>query len=314
MSIPNPTYYGNTTPRTAVSYDGFRVCYTEIRYPSANPNPIPNTTGRKPHTGVVLLCGDLMTSPSLGVLSHLLAADTTLPIYLMDRGRESYLRPSSSPRTASVETMIQHEIEDIAAVLRETGARAVLGVNGGALVALHAALALCSSEDDESLIRQLVVFEPTLVTEAGFEKGRARFEQEVEERRRGHALSTAMGLSCLGTWKIRMAFKLMVKMVGDMDPEDAKQHEEHDIWMNGGRKEGRQERELDAPGRFGPKWVAIDPVAGKENDPSVFIRPDKDDLEDGEVPMIWAPATTVRFDFQLISQTQESEWVEKLAC
>ncbi|MET9490865.1 alpha/beta hydrolase [Nocardia sp. NPDC006630] len=98
--------------------DGTRIGYRQI--------------GEGP--GLVLVHGAMMASKDFETLAGLLAADFT--VYVPDRrgrGRSGPFGPGYGIRT---------EIDDLAALLEETGAHYVFGLSAGATVALHAARAL----------------------------------------------------------------------------------------------------------------------------------------------------------------------------
>jgi pimeloyl-ACP methyl ester carboxylesterase len=82
---------------------------------------------------------------------------------------------------------IQAEVQDLAAVLRETGARGVFGLSAGAVIALEAARSLPGSID------KLALYEPPLefdgVTQTSW---LARYERELEAGRLAAALVTVM--------------------------------------------------------------------------------------------------------------------------
>ncbi|WP_327139446.1 alpha/beta fold hydrolase [Nocardia sp. NBC_01327] len=84
--------------------------------------------------GLVLVHGAMMASKNFETLADLLAADFT--VYVPDRrgrGMSGPFGPNYGIRT---------EIDDLAALLEETGAHYVFGLSAGATVALHAARAL----------------------------------------------------------------------------------------------------------------------------------------------------------------------------
>jgi len=102
-------------------------------------------TGRGP--AVVILHGSMESARSHTLLAQALAGDFT--VYLPDRrgrGMSGPHRPDHSVRT---------EVEDLQAVLAESGAQAAFGVSAGGLVVLEAARTLPG-------IRKIAVYEPAL--------------------------------------------------------------------------------------------------------------------------------------------------------
>jgi pimeloyl-ACP methyl ester carboxylesterase len=95
---------------------------------------------------VVLLHGGLQTSANFTRLARLLA--TTHTVYVPDRRGRGQSGPASPGHG------LRAEIEDLRAVLDETGARDVFGLSSGAVVALRAAI--------EMPIDRLALYEPPL--------------------------------------------------------------------------------------------------------------------------------------------------------
>lgn len=119
---------------------------------------------------VVLLHGGLQTSANFTRLAAALAGSFT--VYVLDRRRS---RPDHSLRT---------EIDDLAAVLEETGAANVFGLSSGAVVALQGALEL-------PRIERLALYEPPL-RHGDFDPVAwlPRFEKELAAGRTAAAMVT----------------------------------------------------------------------------------------------------------------------------
>jgi hypothetical protein len=97
------------------------------------------------------------------------------------------------------------ELDDQAALLPASGARFVLGISGGAGVALEAALAMSESDSkdgDGGLVQKVAIFEPRLLCGdwGAFERGRERFEREIDEGKTAAALIAALKMSEMGWW------------------------------------------------------------------------------------------------------------------
>lgn len=97
------------------------------------------------------------------------------------------------------------ELEDLAALPRATGARFVLGISGGACVALEAVLTMSGSDSEDGdggLVRKVAIFESQLVCGdwGAFERGRERFEREIDEGKTAVALIVALKMSEMGWW------------------------------------------------------------------------------------------------------------------
>ncbi|GAA3192670.1 alpha/beta fold hydrolase [Nonomuraea roseoviolacea] len=134
--------------------------------------------------GVVLLHGMMQSGPSNIELARALAGTHTC--YVPDRrgrGASGPRRPGHSARS---------DVEDVCALLDATGARDVIGVSAGAIIALLTAL----SRPD---VRRVVAFEPPLGLDgAGDPDWIARFDREIAEGRIEAALVTGMLAARLG--------------------------------------------------------------------------------------------------------------------
>ncbi|KAE9372983.1 alpha/beta-hydrolase [Stipitochalara longipes BDJ] len=180
-----------------------------------------STSNRVPKPGLVILHGGLECSHSHAELA--LALCSTLPIYLPDpRGRGASSDPGS-------DFSMQTEINDLKALLLATGARYVLGISSGAMIASYAVLELSTNTSGEGrLIEKVATFEPSILLDdfALLEKSRKRFESEIDEGKIAEALITALGMTGMGNWFLSMvprwllvplaklALKLELKGVG----------------------------------------------------------------------------------------------------
>src|SRR5690349_2181487 len=102
--------------------------------------------GSKP--ALIIVHGAMQSSDSHRELA--LALADTFTVYLPDRRGRGLSGPF--PQTGYG---VQTEVDDLAVLLRQTGARHVMGVSAGALVCLSAALTVPQ-------IAQAVIFEPPL--------------------------------------------------------------------------------------------------------------------------------------------------------
>jgi pimeloyl-ACP methyl ester carboxylesterase len=124
---------------------------------------------------VVLLHGGMQTSDNFTKLARSLA--TTFTVYVPDRRGRGLSGPARSGHG------LRTEIDDLAAILDETGARNVFGLSSGAVVALRAAM--------ELPIERLALYEPPL--KHGDHDPLAwlpRFEKELSRGRRAAAFVT----------------------------------------------------------------------------------------------------------------------------
>ncbi|MBN6056873.1 alpha/beta fold hydrolase, partial [Nonomuraea sp. RK-328] len=158
--------------KTAVEYvtsaDGTSIAY--------------RTLGSGP--GVVLLHGMMQSGPSNIELARALAATHT--VHVPDRRG----RGESGPQGPGHD--VGKDVEDVRALLDATGARDVVGVSAGAILALLTAL----SRPD---VRRVVAFEPPLGLDGAGDPGWiARFDREIAEGRIEAALVTGMLAARLG--------------------------------------------------------------------------------------------------------------------
>jgi pimeloyl-ACP methyl ester carboxylesterase len=128
--------------------------------------------------GLVVVHGSMQSAVSQLDLARMLAADRT--VHLLERrgrGRSGPYPPRSSTAT---------EVDDLAVVLRATGARAALGISSGALLVARAALTEPSLED-------VLLFEPPLVVDTSLSLDFVeRFRAELAADDLPNAMVTAM--------------------------------------------------------------------------------------------------------------------------
>ena len=136
------------------------------------------TCGSASGPGVVLLHGSMESARSHTRLALALADEFT--VYLPDRrgrGMTGPYRPGHGIRT---------EVEDLDAVLAESGAELVFGVSAGGLAALEAART-------RPAIRKVAVYEPALLLDASWPTDWiSRFDQEIAQGNVAAALITSM--------------------------------------------------------------------------------------------------------------------------
>jgi pimeloyl-ACP methyl ester carboxylesterase len=172
----NTTMTAEMTAGSVISRDGTRIGYLRL--------------GQGP--AVVVLHGSMESARSHTQLALTLA--DTFTVYLPDRrgrGMSGPYSPGYSIRT---------EVEDLEAVLAESGAQMVFGVSASGLIALEAARTL-------PVIRKVAVYEPALLMDDGTRHTGwlTRFDQEMAQGKVGAALITSM----YGLDLAPPAFKLM---------------------------------------------------------------------------------------------------------
>jgi pimeloyl-ACP methyl ester carboxylesterase len=134
--------------------------------------------------GVVLLHGAMESGQSHLQLAEKLAAGFT--VYLPDRRGRGLSGPFGSDYS------VAREVEDLNAVLRETGAGRVLGVSSGALITLRAALTLPN-------LRKVVIFEPPLLVDGpAIAASLARLDAALAQGNMASALVTGMLAAQIG--------------------------------------------------------------------------------------------------------------------
>ncbi|WP_255654898.1 alpha/beta fold hydrolase [Cohnella sp. REN36] len=105
---------------------------------------------------------------------------------------------------------VQNEVEDVEALLAETGAPYVMGVSSGALVALQASLVVPS-------IRKTAIFEPPLPVKGSVSMDfLPRFQQELAEGKLSSALVTGMLGAQLGPSVFNALPRWMLKRLTEM--------------------------------------------------------------------------------------------------
>ena len=166
MSDMKPTMTSNANLKMAtgsvVSRDGTRIGYLKV--------------GRGP--SVVLLHGSMESAGSHTLLAQMLADAYT--VYLPDRRG----RGGSGPHRP--DHGIHTEVEDLEAVINESGAQMVFGVSAGGLVCLEAVRRLPA-------IRKVAVYEPALLMDGTRHTAwLSRFDEEMARGDVGAALITSM--------------------------------------------------------------------------------------------------------------------------
>jgi pimeloyl-ACP methyl ester carboxylesterase len=133
-------------------------------------------TGHGP--AVVIMHGSMESAASHTLLARALADDFT--VYLPDRrgrGRSGPHRPGHGIRT---------EVEDLRAVLAQSGARRAFGVSAGGLIVLEAARILPDLD-------KVALYEPALVADgAKYTAWLPRFDREMAAGKVGAAMVTSM--------------------------------------------------------------------------------------------------------------------------
>jgi pimeloyl-ACP methyl ester carboxylesterase len=130
-----------------------------------------------------VLHGAMESSRNHLQLAEALADSVT--VYLPDRRGRGLSGPYPVGYTVAT------DIEDMDALLTETGARYVFGVSSGALIWLHAALALPA-------IQKAAIFEPPLVIGGDSSMLMRRFDGEIAQGHVAAALTTGMKAARLG--------------------------------------------------------------------------------------------------------------------
>ncbi|KAK9342596.1 Alpha/Beta hydrolase protein [Lipomyces starkeyi] len=164
--------------------------------------------------GVVILHGTMESSRSHFELAEALAPNFT--VYLPDR------RGRSLSGTYGPGFTIRKEVEDVDALLAETGSHFVLGVSSGGLVALQAAL-------DLKTIHKAVIFEPPLVINDSISTDWVeRYDNEMANGKVASALVTGMlgaqmgppTLQRMPKWLLVLFTKFWMAREGSSDGSD----------------------------------------------------------------------------------------------
>lgn len=135
-------------------------------------------TGRGSGPGVVLVQGAMGTATDFDDLARALSPDFT--VHTPDRrGR------GMSPRTYEDDHDIARDVEDLQAVLAETGSSRVFGLSSGAVITLEAARTLPS-------VTHAAVYEPPFYATGVSHSGIARLGREIDRGDLPSALVTAL--------------------------------------------------------------------------------------------------------------------------
>lgn len=157
-----------STTASVISKDGSTIGYRQL--------------GHGP--GVVLVQGTMGSAQNFMELAGLLS--DTFSIYVPDRRGRGL---SSLPYTPDYR--IQNDVDDLDALLRETGAQHVFGLSSGAIIALQAARTLPA-------IRKLAIYEPPLFIDGAPIALVRRYEREMADGKVAAALITAMKAAQMG--------------------------------------------------------------------------------------------------------------------
>ena len=132
--------------------------------------------GRGP--GLVLVQGTMGTAHHFTQLAQMLADAFT--VYVPDRRGRGISGPGGKDYN------IGKEVDDLEAVLTETGSHYIFGLSSGAMISLQAALTLPT-------IHRLAIFEPPLFTRSSLPAALiARYEKEMSQGKVAAALVTGM--------------------------------------------------------------------------------------------------------------------------
>lgn len=165
---------------------------TSVGNPSTTAAPERCTTGFvTAHDGTTIGYRQLGHGPGAVVVhgaassgyNHMQMAEAladTFAVYLLDRRGRGLSGPYGE------EYSIQQEVEDLDALLSETGAHYVFGVSSGGIICLEAALSLTA-------IHKAAIYEPPLsLTRAASAAILTRFDQEMAQGKAAAALITGM--------------------------------------------------------------------------------------------------------------------------
>lgn len=147
---------------------------------------------------VVIVHGAMQDGASQADLAELLAP--SYAVHLMDRrGRGS----STAPLVADPDL----EVEDLRTVIETTGARRIIGVSSGAILAARLALRVPGLE-------RLVLFEPPLSIDDSMGLSRtAAFDAAIAAGDLGRAMAVAMRIAEMGPpWMFRLPVPLLAAM------------------------------------------------------------------------------------------------------
>ncbi len=191
MTDNNQLRDGARTTGEVTSRDGTRIGYIRVGGSSQNP-------------GLVLLHGSMESAQSHLQLAEALADRFT--VYLPDRrgrGMTGPYGPGYGIRT---------EIDDLDALLTETGAHDVFGVSASGLVALEAARTLPD-------VHKIAVYEPALLTKPEQSDWLQRFDKQLAKGKLEAAMVTSMKgltlgppiLNVMPTWLLAALTSLALK-------------------------------------------------------------------------------------------------------
>jgi pimeloyl-ACP methyl ester carboxylesterase len=142
------------------------------------------TTGSGP--GLVVVHGALQSASSYEKFAEALADEFT--VHVVDRRG----RGTSAPHAA--DHSLRTEVDDIAAVVRRTGAQRLFGLSSGALIALESALALPD-------VTHVAAYEPPVTAPGLKQHVFERYEQEIAAGKNAEALVTiGLGLEVGPKW------------------------------------------------------------------------------------------------------------------
>ena len=168
--------------------------------------------------GVVVLHGAMESSCSHLQLAHALADCFT--VYLPDRRGRGLSGPYAAAHSVAT------DIADMDALLAKTGAELVFGVSSGAIIWLHAALALPA-------IRKAAIFEPPLLIDRDVALPLIRrFDDEIARGKIAAALITGMQAARLGPPIFdRIPRWLLARMTGAMLAQEDRRAGPSDVTM-----------------------------------------------------------------------------------
>lgn len=192
----------NYTTQSVTSRDGTVISYRQM--------------GRGP--GLVILHGAMETAASHMELAEKLADRYT--IYAPDRRGRGLSGP------ARADYSMRKEVEDLDALLTQTGAHAVMGVSAGGLILLQAALELPA-------IRKAPLFEPALVADRARAAAMlAALERDLDRGDMTAALITGMKSAEMGPGFFRsLPNWLLERLTGAMMASEEKKAQPGDVTM-----------------------------------------------------------------------------------
>jgi pimeloyl-ACP methyl ester carboxylesterase len=167
--------------------------------------------------GMVVVHGANLSSQNFMQLAKQLADAFT--VYVPDRRGRGLSGPFGENYS------IKKEVEDLEALLTQTGACHVFGISSGGLIALEAALALPA-------IRKLALYEPALLMNAERTEWLARYDQEIGQGKTAAALVTCLkGLQLGGAVLNALPRWLLESMTNKMMENECKKAKKGDVTM-----------------------------------------------------------------------------------